>query len=141
MKVTNLTGGSLFLNDLWAIRESQNQGRRGEGRYIPANSSVYFQNTSEVLRSAQLGTLARWRDLGLVSLEDREELAANGDDGDSVVIEHDYGYPPAVFILKQVDDTWVDATGTFDAVHNSTFTTTTITNSTAFPLTFLIRLL
>ncbi len=33
MKVTNLASGPIFFGDLFAIREAQNQGRQGEGRY------------------------------------------------------------------------------------------------------------
>lgn len=60
---------------------------------------------------------------------------------DSVVLSHNFGFPPSVYLLKQVGLTWVDATGTADVVHNAAFTTTTITNTTAFAITFLIRLL
>ena len=142
MKVKNISAGTIFLNDLWAIRESQNQGRRGEARYLAAGSSVYLPNTSEVLRSAAPGgTLAKWRDTGVVTLEDTDALAANGDPGDTVVLTHNFGYAQAVSVLKQVGVTWVDATGTYDAVQNAAFTTVTVTNTTAFPLTFLIRFL
>ncbi|MFA6233743.1 MAG: hypothetical protein WC824_06055 [Bacteroidota bacterium] len=141
MKVTNISNSTIFLNDLWAIREAQNQGRRGEAQYIPAGASVYLPDTSEVLRSATNGTLSKFRDAGVLILEDTVALAANGNPGDSVVLTHGFGYPPAAFLLKQVGITWVDATGTYDAVQNATFQTITITNTTAFPLTFLIRLL
>ena len=59
---------------------------------------------------------------------------------DTVVLTHNFGFAPIVYILKQVGPTWVDATGTVDVVHNENFTTTTITNTTAFDLTFYIRL-
>ena len=137
MKVTNLTSGRLYLGDLRHIPEVI----RGEDRYIAANGSVYLPNTSQVLRSAMAGTLRQWADAGIVRLEDLNTLAANGGAGDSVTLTHNFGFPPSVYVLKQVGGTWVDATGTVDISHNSTFTTTTIENSTAGALTFLIRLL
>ena len=142
MKVKNISAGTIFLNDLWAIRESQNQGRRGEARYLAPQASLYLPNTSEVLRSAAPGgSLAKWRDAGILELEDTDTLAANGNPGDTVTLTHNFGYAQGVSIWKQVGPDWVDAIGTYDAVQNSTFTTMTITNTTAFPLTFFIRLL
>ena len=145
MKVTNLSASTIFLNDLWAIREAQNQGRRGEAQYIPAGASVYLPDTSEVLRSASSGTLRKFRDINVLSLEDTVVLQANGNPGDTVTLTHGFGYAAAVSVLKQVIVgpvvTWVDGTGTYDAVQNATFTTVTLTNTTAFVLTFLIRLL
>lgn len=144
MKVTNNAATTIFLNDLWAVRESQNQGRRGEAVYVQAGASVYLPNTSEVLRSAATGTLAKWRDAGVVALEDTDALASNGNPGDSVTLTHNFGYAQGVSVLKLVPgapDTWVDATGTYDAVQSADFNSITITNTTAFDLTFLIRLL
>jgi len=145
MKVTNISASTIFLNDLWAIREAQNQGRRGEAQYLPAGGSVYLPDTSEVLRSAAVGTLAKFRDAGVLILEDTVTLQANGNPGDTVVLTHGFRYAAAVSVLKQVIvgpvTTWVDATGTYDAVQDAAFTTVTITNTTAFVLTFLIRLL
>ncbi len=137
MKVTNLTSGRLYLGDLRHIPEVI----RGEDRYLAANGSVYLPNTSQVLRSAVAGTLRQWADAGLVRLEDRTTLAANGDAGDSITLTHNFGFPPSVYVLKQVGETWVDATGTVDISHNAALTTTTIENSTAGALTFIIRLL
>lgn len=145
MKVKNISTGTIFLNDLWAIRESPNQGRRGEARYLAPDASVYFPNTSEVLRSAAPGgTLAQWRDAGIVELEDTDTLAANGNPGDAVTLTHNWQYAPVVHVLRRVagaPDVWADATGTYDMEHNLAFTTVTITNTTAGALTFLIRLL
>jgi hypothetical protein len=76
-----------------------------------------------------------------LSIEDEITLDASGGANDSIVLTHDLRFPPAVYALKQVTTTWVDATGTIDIVHNATFTTVTISNTTAGTLTFLIRLL
>lgn len=149
MKVTNVTKAQvLYLGDLRITHEAQTEGRRGEDRYLGPGRSVYLQNTSDVLRSAYKGTLKTWRDLGYIELEDSIALDAFGGANDTVVLTHEYGYPPIVYALKQVGVTWVDATGTLDISHRADpldplarpFTQTVITNTTAFPLTFLIRL-
>jgi hypothetical protein len=148
MKVTNISSGTLYLKDLKFVPQSQNEGRRGESRYISPGNSVYLPNTSQVLRSASEGDLRAWRDAGVVELEDTDLLAANGAPGDAVTHTHNFGYPPAVYVLKQVGATWVDATGTVDVVHNvvpgsspQVFQSVTVTNTTAGALTFLVRLL
>jgi hypothetical protein len=137
MKVTNLSSSKIYLDDLRHLPEV----RRGEDRYLAPGASVYLPNTSEVLRSAVEGDLHSWSLAGVIRLEDLETLAANGDPGDSVTLTHNFGFPPSVYVLKQVTTTWVDGTGTVDVVHNSGFTAVTITNSTADVLTFRIRLL
>jgi hypothetical protein len=143
MKVTNISPNTLFLKDLRFIPQAQTEGRRDAGRYIGAGSSVYLPNTSEVLRSAMMGDLRAWKDAGLITLEDIVPLA----NGASTTIVHPFGFPPVVYVLKQVGLTWVDATGTFDLVHNtgapaapSNFTSVTLTNTSGGPLTYLIRL-
>lgn len=148
MKVTNISSGTLYLKDLKFVPQSQNEGRRGESRYVAPGASVYLPNTSQVLRSASEGDLRAWRDAGVVELEDTDLLAANGAPGDAVTHVHNFGYPPAVYVLKQVGATWVDATGTVDVVHNvvpgsspQVFQSVTVTNTTAGALTFLVRLL
>ena len=145
MKVKNISNKTLFLADLSSLRESQSQGRPGEARYLQPNGSVYLLNTSEVLRSAKTGgTLAKWRTTGLVELDDTDTLAANGNPGDSITLTHNWGFAPGVQVFRRVVGppvTWADATGTFDMEHNASFTTVTITNTTAGALTFLIRLL
>ena len=148
MKVTNISSGTLYLKDLKFVPQAQSEGRRGENRYIAPGASVYLPNTSQVLRSASEGDLRVWRDAGLVELEDTDTLAANGNPGDAATYTHGFGYPPAVYVRKQVGATWVDATGTVDIVHNvvpgsspQVFESVTITNTTAGALTFLVRFL
>ena len=142
MKVTNISASTLYLADLVNVHEGQHGGTRGEDRYLAPNASVYLPNTSEVLRSIRPGgNLYVWRQNGVVDLEDQVDLAANGNPGDSVTLTHNFGTPPAVVAFKQVGITWVDATGTYDAVHNETFTTVTFTNTVGAPLTFFIRLM
>lgn len=141
MKVTNISDKSIFLHDLRITKQSQAENRRGEDRYLAPGASVYLPNTDPVIRSAYKGDLRRWRDDGVVTLEDTDTLAANGAPGDTVVLSHDLGLPPAVYVLKQVGNTWVDATGTVDISHDADFTTTTITNTTVVSLTFFIRLM
>jgi hypothetical protein len=140
VKVTNLSTLRLYLDDLKVTHESQVEGRQGENRYLGPGQSVYLPNTSEVLRSVYKGDLRKWRDIGVVELEDTDTLAANGDVGDAVTLTHNFGIAPVVYILKQVGNTWVDATGTVDVVHNQTFTAVTITNTIASPQTLFIRL-
>ena len=148
MKVSNVSQGTIYLRDLRFVAQAQTEGRRGEDRYIAAGASAYLPNTSQVLRSAIDGDLRVWRDAGVVELEDTDLLAANGAPGDAVTHVHNFGYPPAVYVLKQVGVTWVDATGTVDVVHNvvpgsspQVFQSVTVTNTTAGALTFLVRLL
>jgi hypothetical protein len=148
MKVTNISPGTIFLKDLRFVAQAQSEGRRGEDRYLGPGQSVYLPNTSQVLRSAIEGDLRKWLEDGIVELEDFDSLAANGNPGDTVTLTHNLGYPPSVYVLKQVGVTWVDATGTIDIVHNvapgitpQVFESVTITNTTAGALTFLIRLI
>lgn len=140
MKVTNISTKKIYLKDLKFLGQSQTEGRRGEDCYIAAGASKYIPDTSEVLRSAQKGDLKKWKDAGIISLDDTVNLAANGNPGDEVTITHNLGYLPDVRVYKQVGQTWVDATGVMDITHNAAFTTTTIGNPTAFALTYLIKL-
>ena len=147
MKVTNVSNKLLYLADLKFVPQAQAEGRPNEGRYLAPGASVYFPNTSQVLRSASVGTIAKWRDAGYVTLEDVVTLAANGNPGDSVTLPHPFSFGPTVYVLKQVGPAWVDATGTYDLVHNMTsglpmhFESVTITNTTVGSLTFYIRFL
>lgn len=147
MKVTNISTKTIYLKDLKLNPQALNEGRRGEDRYLAPGASAYLPNTSQVLRSAIAGDLRSWLDNGIVTLEDFTTLAANGDAGDSVVLTHNFGFAPSVYVLKQVGATWVDATGTVDIVHGvlagstpQVFQTVTITNTTAGALDFMIRL-
>ncbi len=136
MKVTNISSDKIYLADLRLVPEGQTVGRRGEDRYLAAGASVYLCDTSEVLRSAHYGTIKGWVDAGVVTVNDTLALASLA----SSVMTHDLGYLPSVEVFKQVGSTWVEATGAYDLVHNATFTTTTITNTTGGALTFLVRL-
>lgn len=139
MKVTNLTGSTLFLRGLKFVREAQNNGGRGEDRYLAPGASAYLLNTTEVLRSAKEGELYAWAHSSppKVELEDTDTL----DPGQSVSFVHGFGFPPAVYALKQVADTWVDAMGAFDATHDESFNTVTFANPTEYTLTYYVRLL
>ena len=138
MKVTNLsTTKTLYFTDLKLIRQSLTEANPTEEFYLSPSTSKYLPNTSEVIRSAYKGHLRKWADAGLISLEDVVEIES-GNDYDIV---HNLYVAPGVYILKQVGETWVDATGTVDIVHNAAFTTVTITNVSGSDLTFLIRLL
>lgn len=140
MKVTNVSTKKIYLKDLRVTHESLTEGRRGEDVYIAAGASKYLPDTSDVMRSAQKGDIKKWKDAGVVTTDDQVNLAATGNPGDSVVLTHNLGYLPDVRVYKQVASTWVDATGVVDIVHNAAFTTTTISNPTAFALTVLIKL-
>ena len=141
MKVTNVSTSVIYLDDLHRTRESQAEGRPGEEVYLHPGQSVYLLNTSEVLRSARFGDIFRWQQLGIVDVEDSVTLAANGNPGDSVTLTHNWNFAPGVSVLRWNGATWSDASGTYDAVHNTVFTTVTVTNTTAGALDFLIRLL
>lgn len=140
MKVTNVSLGNVYLKDLKVTHESQTEGRRGEDRYLMPGGSAYLPNTSEVLRSVIRGDIRKFRDAGSLTLEDTVTLSASGGGSDTIVLTHNFSFAPIVYVLKQVSSTWVDAIGTYDASHNASFTTTTISNTTSFALTFLIRL-
>ena len=141
MKVTNVFTVTLYFNDLRVTHASQVESRPGEDQYLKPGHSVYLPNTSEVLRSAYKGDLRKWKKKGYITLEDTDILTANGNPGDSVDLVHNFGLPPAVYVLKQVGITWVDATGTIDIVHDQFFTTVTVTNTLLAPQTLFIRLL
>ena len=140
MKITNISTSTVYLSDLKTVRQAQNEGRRGEDRYVDAGQSVYLPNTSEVLRSVLIGDIAKWVTAGILTIEDTFGLDAAGG-ADTIVLTHGFGFPPSVYILKQVGPDWVDATGTVDITHDGAFTTVTIANTTAFPLVFKVRLL
>ena len=137
MKLTNISAHPLYIKDLRVTHSSQVEGRRGEDRYIAPGASVYLPNTSEVLRSAVGGDIRAFVSNGDLTIEDQVTLTASG----SVTLTHNLHFAPAVYVLKQVSSTWVDATGTIDVVHDSTFTTVTLTNTTVGTLTYLVRLL
>jgi len=136
MKVTNVSDIRIYLHDLRFVAQAQTEGRQGEDCYLSPGDHIYLPNTTEVVRSAFKGDLRKWRDRGFITLEDLVTLG----NGASVVLSHNFGLPPTVNVVKQVASTWVDATGTFNSVHNETFTTTTVTNTSGGSLTFLIRL-
>jgi len=139
MKVTNISATRLYLKDLKFVPEAQTEGRRGEDRYLAPGASVYLPETSEVLRSASHGDIYRFRLDGVITTNDTATLAANGDPGDSVVIEHNFNYAPTVVVYKDVAGDWVDATGTMNITHNAAFTEVTVENATAGILDVLIR--
>lgn len=139
MKVTNLSQAKVYLKDLKFVPQSQTEGRRGEDVYIGPGASKYLPDTSEVLRSAHSGDLKQFVTKGIVALHDVVALAASPGPGDEVTLAHGLGYPPTLVVTKVVGSTYVDATGTVDIVHNDDFTETTVTNATAIPITFLIR--
>jgi hypothetical protein len=140
MKIKNITTGKIYLGDLKLAPESQTVGRRGEDRYLAAGDSMYLPDTSEVLRSAHYGTLKKWKDAGVIEINDKTDLTASPGPGNSVTIVHGLGYLPLVTIFKKVGSTWVDAMGTYDLVHNANFTSTTVTNASLSAMTYMIRI-
>jgi hypothetical protein len=60
--------------------------------------------------------------------------------GASATFTHAFPYPPIPSVWKDVGGIWVDATGTYNLSHNLTFTSITITNTTAFTLTYYVHL-
>lgn len=136
MKVTNISALKIYLKDLKTLGESQTEGRRGEDRYLAAGASVYLPDTDVVLRSCLKGDLRNQVIAGKITLNDQVTLAASA----SSVLAHDFRYMPAVSVCKKVGSTWVDATGTYNLVHDLNFTQSTIQNATGLSLTFMIRI-
>jgi hypothetical protein len=130
MKVTNVSSSKIYLADLKFLPQAQTEGRRGEDQYLDPGDFVYLPNTSEVIRSALKGDLKKFRDTGYITLEEVVQLA-NG--GGSITLTHNFGFAPAVVVLKRVVVgpvvTWVDATGVYNLTHNATYTTVTIQNT------------
>jgi len=144
MKITNISTSTLYLRDLKFVRDSQTQGPgRGEDRYLAAGVSIYVPNTTEVIRSAKEGELWAWAQANppLITLEDTETLAVQGAAGDAVTLTHNWGLPPIVYVLKKVGATWVDATGTYDMLHDAAFNSVTIANTIPFVQTLYVRLM
>lgn len=139
MKVTNISAARIYLKDLKFVHQSQTEGRRGEDVYLGPADSVYLPDTSEVLRSARSGDLNKWVTAGVVTLHDTVALAASPGPGNAVTLTHNLHYPPTLVVLKVVGPTFVDGTGTVDIVHNATFSSVTITNTTALAITYLVR--
>lgn len=102
MKVTNLSDKTLYLADLKFVPQGQEEGRKGEDRFLaPAgdpsgNDAVYLPNTSQVIRSANRGTLKVWSDNGVVLLDDFFFLA----NAATQTLTHGFGLPVAVQALK-----------------------------------------
>ncbi len=144
MKVRNLTTASIYLKDLRLIRQGQTEARRAEDQYLGAGHSVYLPDTSEVIRSAQKGDLYQLSKAGKIELNEVLSLAAYPGPGNSSTIVHNLGYPPSMCVFKKVMFgplvTWVEASGTVDITHNANFTQTTISNSVALPIDFLVRI-
>jgi hypothetical protein len=143
MKVTNVSTQRIYLKDLKFLRSAQTEGRRGEDQYLDPigtpHASVYLPDTSEVLRSAHYGDIKKFRDKNYITVNDTIQLAATGNPGSSITITHGLNYAPTVTVLKQNGNTWVDATGVMDIVHDDVFTQVTVTNPTPFAITFLIK--
>lgn len=137
MKVKNLSNSKIYLNDLRNLSGSQVDSNRGEDVYLNPGQSVYFPDTSEVMRSIYKGSIRKFVDDGLLSIQDTVTLSFN----EISVIDHNLGYPVTVVVLKQVDDTWVDATGIIDIEHNSMFTQTSITNVIDDTVTLLVKII
>lgn len=137
MKITNVSANRIYLSDLRLSPEAQTVGRRGEDRYLHPGDHAYLSDTGEVLRSIsdKDGTLRRWAELGVITLNDEAVLAASA----GFVISHGFGYIPTIIVVKKVGSTWVDATGTYDLVHNADFTVSTVRNATDVSLDLLIR--
>lgn len=144
MKVTNISGATIYLKDLRLIRQGQTEARRSEDLYVGPGASKYLPDTSDVIRSAQKGDLYAFEKVGKLTLNDTTTLAAAPGPGNVLNIVHDLGYLPHIVIVKKVMVgpviTWVDATGVVDIVHNATFTETTITNMVPASLDVLIRI-
>lgn len=140
MKVTNISPTRIYLKDLKFVPQAQTEGRRGEDRYLDAGASAYLPDTSEVLRSAHYGDIKKFKDTNYLTVNDTVALAAFGNPGDGVVINHNLGYAPTVTVLKQNGATWVDATGIMNIVHNAAFTSVTISNTIPFAVTYLVKI-
>jgi hypothetical protein len=139
MKVTNVSTLRIYLKDLKFQPQAETEGRRGEDLYLEPSGtlqSAYLIDSSEVLRSCLKGDIKKHIALGRITLNDVITLAS----GASIVLTHNFNFLPHVIVVKQVGSTWVDATATFNAVHNAAYTTVTITNTTAFTLTYTVRL-
>jgi len=100
MKVTNLSDKQLYLADLKFVPQAQEEGRRGEDRFLgpagSANDFAYLPDTSQVIRSANKGTLKAWADTGVIQLDDFFQLA----NGATQTLTHGFGTPVAVQALK-----------------------------------------
>jgi hypothetical protein len=140
MKVKNVSTKKLYLKDLKISHESQVEGRRGEDSYLAAGASVYLPDTSEVLRSAVKGDIAKFVSTGVLQLNETISLDATGGANDDAVITHNLGYLPTVVVCKQSGQTWVQTTlAEVSVVHNAALKTVTLTNLTAGALTVLVK--
>ena len=54
-------------------------------------------------------------------------------------MNHDLHYIPLISVVKKVGDFWLDATGSYDVVHDVDFTVFSLTNTSGATLRFLIR--
>lgn len=135
MKITNVSALRISLADLRLAPEAQTVGQRGEDHYLQPGASIYLPDTGEVLRSVTKGDIRKWINNGTITINDVLTLANNT----GATLTHGLGYPPSVLVLKQVGSTWVDATGTYDMVHNLGFTALTITNVSGVQLTLTVR--
>lgn len=136
MKIKNISNSRVYLKDLRNSPQSQTEGNRGEDMYIHPGQSIYLPDTSEVLRSLYKGAIHKMVENNMIEIQDTITLAVN----ESLVMEHHFGYPVTTVVLKQVDDTWVDATGIIDVSHDLKFQWTKITNVIDESMTLLVKL-
>lgn len=166
MKVTNATAIPFLLPSLGVRPQTLAAGAVAESLVLAPSGTadaggqpldcIYLANTSEVLRSARDGALARARDAGLIVLEETYTLTGRGGASDRVTVEHPYTYGPMVMVLREVSGVWADATGTYDLWHNvastspstvppyvtpRVFSSITLVNTTPDPNTYFVRFL
>jgi hypothetical protein len=138
MKIKSLiSSGTLTFNDLG----SQIKGVSPVSRSIRLGpgDSLYLLETSEVLLSAQFGDIKRYKEDGLISVNDRfTAIVATG----TVTINHDFGIIPKVVVILDPTGTPTEAVNGTDVTitHNIAYTSTTITNITAGAINMDVRI-
>jgi|GEM_PF-5309493 len=137
MKITSLVAkGVLTFNDLGKVIKGVSPIERSI-RLNPGDS-LYLQDTSEVLLSAQSGDIRRYVDAGKLSVNDRALTVA---DSATVTVEHNFGIIPNVTVIVDPTGTPTEAVVGTDVVitHDTSYNTTTVQNTTGGAADFDIR--
>lgn len=123
MKFTHIAPtGKLEFNDLGKVTK----GVSPQERFIALDptESVYLPDGQDVMYSAQSGDAHRYKNAGLITINDTVNAAA------TLVATHNLGFIPVVTVAKLVGGAWVAAlVGTdYTATTNAAMTETTIVN-------------
>jgi hypothetical protein len=139
MKFTHIgPSGKLEFNDLGKVVK----GVSPQEKFIALDptESVYLPDGQEVMFSAQAGDAKRYKNAGLVVVNETVTIA----DTASITLTHGFGFLPKLTIARDSSGSWEDisflATDLVTVITNAAMTETIITNISGGDLTLHIRI-